>query len=69
MNLGGSPGDGSRDEPYLYVGPWTADRPGEPAFWNAPYGAMRTRSELERHPDGVVAAGVEFLLDGYGRLG
>jgi hypothetical protein len=68
VNLGGSPGDGSSDDPYLYVGPWTGDRPGDPMFWNAPYGAMRARSELERHPAGVVAAGIEFLLDGYGRL-
>jgi hypothetical protein len=40
VNLGGSPGDGWRAEPYLYVGPWTADRPGDPAFWNAPFGAV-----------------------------
>ena len=68
VNLGGSPGDGSSDDPYLYVGPWTGDRPGDPTFWNAPYGAMRTRVELERHPAGVVTAGIDFLLDGYGRL-
>src|SRR5262245_52087964 len=37
VNLGGSPGDASIGEPYLYVGPWTADRPGDGAFWNAPF--------------------------------
>ncbi|MEZ5250005.1 MAG: hypothetical protein R2713_12570 [Ilumatobacteraceae bacterium] len=68
VNLGGSPGDASSDEPYLYVGPWTADRPGDPDFWNAPFGAMRTRSELAADPAGPVAAGVAFLLDGYHRL-
>ncbi|CAB4575042.1 MAG: hypothetical protein F2534_13645 [Actinobacteria bacterium] len=68
VNLGGSPGDGSSDEPYLYVGPWTADRPGDPDFWNAPYGAMRTRSQLAADPAGLVAAGIAFLLDGYQRL-
>ncbi len=68
VNLGGSPGDGSSDEPYLYVGPWTADRPGDPDFWNAPYGAMRTRSQLAADPAGIVAAGAAFLLDGYQRL-
>jgi hypothetical protein len=68
VNLGGSPGDGSSDEPYLYVGPWTADRPGDAEFWNAPYGAMRTRIELASDPSGIVAAGAAFLLDGYGRL-
>ncbi len=68
VNLGGSPGDGSSDEPYLYIGPWTADRPGDAHFWNASYGAMRTRSQLAADPDGLVAAGAAFLLDGYGRL-
>lgn len=71
VNLGGSPGDAFCGEPYLYVGPWTADRPGEAAFWNAPFGAFRTRRELAGHAadaDGIVAAGTAFLLDGYGRL-
>ena len=68
VNLGGSPGDAPGDEPYLYVGPWTADRPGDPDFWNAPYGAKRTLSELAADPAGIVAAGATFLLDGYDRL-
>lgn len=68
VNLGGSPGDESSDEPYLYVGPWTADRPGPADFWNATYGAMRSRSQLADHPAGVVAAGVAFLMEGYGHL-
>jgi hypothetical protein len=67
VNLGGSPGDGFCDEPYLYVGPWTADRPGDPGFWNAPFGAVRRRSELADDDD-PVTAGIAFLLDGYGRL-
>jgi hypothetical protein len=32
-NLGASPGDEGHDEPYLYVGPWTAEVSGE--LWNA----------------------------------
>lgn len=68
VNLGGSPGDGSCDEPYLYVGPWTADRPGDPEFWNADFGAMRTRTQLAADPAGLVAAGAAFLLEGYNRL-
>ena len=32
-NYGASPGDDSHDEPYLYVGPWTADVEG--GLWNA----------------------------------
>jgi hypothetical protein len=39
-NVGGSPGDGYHDGPYLYVGPWTSDRPGDPTYWNAPFGAV-----------------------------
>jgi hypothetical protein len=33
VTYGGSPGDENHEEPYLYVGPWTAPAPG-PA-WNA----------------------------------
>jgi hypothetical protein len=39
-NLGASPGDSSSSEPYLYVGPWDDARPGDPAYWNAPFGAV-----------------------------
>jgi hypothetical protein len=68
VNLGGSPGDGFSDEPYLYVGPWTADRPGDPSFWNAGFGAFRTRSQLTADGADVVRAGAEFLLDGFRRF-
>ncbi|MGE3795441.1 MAG: hypothetical protein AB7I38_16160 [Dehalococcoidia bacterium] len=40
VNLGGSPGDAHHPEPYLYVGPWGPERPGEASFWNAPFGAI-----------------------------
>ncbi len=43
VNYGISPGDGYLDEPYAYVGPWTA-RTG--AFFNAPFGAARPLREL-----------------------
>ena len=47
-NLGAA-GDGSHQEPYLYVGPWSAQRPGPSDFWNATFGAMRPwRDRLER---------------------
>lgn len=36
-NLGASPGDAFSPVPYLYVTPWGAERPGDPAFWNAPF--------------------------------
>ncbi len=32
-NYGGSPGDEEHEQPYLYVGPWTAEVEGE--LWNA----------------------------------
>ncbi len=40
VNLGGSPGDSYHPEPYLYVGPWGPERPGDAGFWNAPFGAV-----------------------------
>ncbi len=64
VNLGASPGDGFRAEPYLYVGPWTNERPGDPAYWNAPFGAVGHASEI---PD--LPAAVAFLTEGVSRLG
>jgi len=43
VNYGVSPGDGSSDEPYAYVGPW---EPSQGGFWNQPFGAARPLSEL-----------------------
>lgn len=45
-NYGASPGDEDHDEPYVYVGPWTAEVSGE--LWNAKgfKGAELTYSEL-----------------------
>jgi len=51
-NLGVSPGDGFSTEPYLYVGPWSADRPGDDAYWNAAFGALARWSEI---PDAAAA--------------
>ncbi len=45
-NLGASPGDGYEPEPYVYVGPWGPERPGDPDYWNAPFGAVLRRGEL-----------------------
>lgn len=63
LNLGGSPGDGFIGEPYLYVGPWTDDRPGGGTFWNAPFGAARPASSFATVDDAY-----DFLLEGVGRL-
>ncbi len=63
VNLGFSPGDTFEDEPYLYVGPWGSDRPGVSRFWNAPFGALRRRSEVLDAPDPTEFC-VRFLHDG-----
>jgi hypothetical protein len=62
-NLGVSPGDGFSAEPYLYVGPWSADRPGDAAYWNASFGALAPWSEI---PDADAAAA--FFERGLGYL-
>jgi hypothetical protein len=51
VNLGASPGDGYVAEPYVYLGPWGPERPGDPAYWNAPFGAVLTFTQLRDHPD------------------
>ncbi len=63
MNLGASPGDGYSDAPYLYIGPWGPERPGDTKFWNAPFGAALTRSDLTPEGDWMEAA-VHFLHTG-----
>ncbi len=63
VNLGFSPGDGTVPEPYAYVGPWTAERPGDPAYWNAPFGAALRRSELRGGAAGEAEC-VAFMVRG-----
>jgi hypothetical protein len=64
VNLGFSPGDAFSDEPYAYVGPWGPERPGDPAYWNAPFGAVVPRSAID-DPAGSIA----FLRRGLELLG
>jgi hypothetical protein len=63
VNLGCSPGDRFLDEPYLYVGPCDPGRPGDPAYWNAPFGAVLASSDVTDAED-AVAAGERFLRTG-----
>ncbi len=63
VNLGFSAGDGSEPEPYLYVGPWTPERPGNPEYWNAPFGALMRASEIGAGPDAPRRC-VDFLRAG-----
>ena len=61
-NYGASPGDEDHDEPYLYVGPWSAEVSGE--LWNARAfkGAELTYSELLEAPDQRRAA-LSFMYE------
>jgi hypothetical protein len=67
VNLGASPGDDGLAEPYLYVGPQGPDRPGDPDFWNAPFGAVRARRSVVASPDPLRAAAA-FFRAGFDRL-
>jgi len=58
INYGASPGDDQLPEPYLYVGPHDGPPPGDPAFWNAPFGAVRTFRQI-----GTVAEAAAFFRD------
>jgi hypothetical protein len=66
-NFGASPGDDEHDEPYLYVGPWTAEVSGE--LWNATSftGAELRYSELLRTEDQRRAA-LDFMRERYRAL-
>lgn len=63
-NFGASAGDGFHDEPYLYVGPWTSDRPGGGDYWNAPFGAVLAASDVPN-----AQAALAFFAEGQRRLG
>jgi hypothetical protein len=71
-NVGASPGDGFEPLPYLYVGPWTGDRPGDPAYWNAPFGAVLRHADLaavappdrRAHALAFLRTGVDLLAGG-----
>jgi hypothetical protein len=66
VNLGFSAGDAFSGEPYAYVGPWTADRPGDPGFWNAPFGAFAPRSRAgdEESCAAFLRSGLALLSEG-----
>ena len=59
-NYGGSPGDASHAEPYLYVGPW---EPRAGVFWNETFGASLSYADLLGGADGLA-----FLREGRDRL-
>jgi hypothetical protein len=63
VNLGFSPGDSFEAQPYAYVGPWGTERPGDPAYWNAPFGAVLRRADLDPSIN-MVSACIEFIQTG-----
>lgn len=66
-NLGAALGDGFSEQPYLYVGPWDADRPGSPGYWNAPFGAVVGYGDIDAADDPLGRA-VEFFFEGITNL-
>lgn len=70
VNMGASPGDDGHPDPYLYVGPWTDDRPGDDDYWSASFGAVLPYDEIVsagRKPDQRDRA-LEFFRTGMERL-
>lgn len=67
-NVGASAGDGYCSEPYVYVGPWGPERPGDSAFWNAPFGATLGESAVRSTGDALGAIG-GFFGRGLDQLG
>jgi len=59
--VGASPGDEYEPEPYLYVGPWGPERPGDPAYWNVPFGAVLRRADVGHDPLAFLRRGIELL--------
>jgi hypothetical protein len=63
INLGFSPGDAYDSEPYVSAGPWSRERRGDPAFWNAPFGARLRATDVDAAPDRTQAC-IDFLRAG-----
>lgn len=63
VNLGASPGDAFSAQPYLYVGPWGPERPGDADYWNAPFGAVLTYDQLVAG-ENPLAVAIAFLHQG-----
>lgn len=62
VNVGFSPGDGFKEEPYLYVGPHDLGGLTGP-FWNAPFGALVGYEALRQAGDPAAAA-TGFIVQG-----
>jgi hypothetical protein len=62
-NVGVSAGDGFEPAPYLYVGPYGPERPGDPSYWNAPFGAVLRRVEVDGQAEALafLRTGIDLL--------
>jgi len=67
-NLGASPGDEWYPTPYLYVGPWGEERPGDDGYWNAPFGAVRGYADIV-DTEAPLFTATAFFHGGIHRLG
>lgn len=68
-SLGASPGDATEPTPYVYLSPWPDDRPGDPSYWNAPFGALLPYAALATLPAADQrGAAVAFLRTGVHHL-
>jgi hypothetical protein len=64
-SYGASPGDGSHDEPYIYVSPW-GDVDRSNPYWNdQSFGGSSISYSLLASSEDPTQAALEFLLDGY----
>jgi hypothetical protein len=63
LTIGASPGDRHVAEPYLYVQPWSDERPGPPDFWNTTFGAVLAYGDLAVSSD-PLDLGVAFAQRG-----
>ena len=69
INLGASPGDRYERAPYLYLGPWSGERPGDSRYWNAPFGAVLALSQID-HLTGAErrSHAIAFFREGLSRF-
>ena len=67
VNLGVSLGDQHHEAPYIYVAPWDDRRPGDAAYWSAPFGGVLGYDDLVGVTD-PVGATVEWFGRGVAAL-
>lgn len=71
INVGASPGDTFRADPYLYVGPWNTEVISHERIWNAPFGATLSYGDLlrSREPSAAMHEMLTSVLEHLSKLG